>query len=159
MVVGALDGHRPEGGLEGLGMAAGEARRAPAGAGLRAGRAVGTVGVETPLDRPGGQLQGAPPDTGLDRLEVELIDRPGGYEAGDFGFQRRGELLLAGFLLTALVLGLSRAWHKSSLTAIRSATRRRRRWHSAICAWVAATCAAGIERLRVLPATDQVSNQ
>ena len=121
----------------------------PQETGLRAGLSVGTVG----------QLQGAPSHTGLDRLEVELVDCLGGYEAGDFGFQCRGEPLLAGFLLTALVLGLSRAWHKSSLTAIRSATRRRRRWHSAICAWVAATCAAGIERLRVLPATDQVSNQ
>ena len=56
--------------------------------------------------------------------------------------------------LTALVLGLRRAWHKSSLTAIRSATRRLRRWHSAIWALVAATSAAGIERLRVLPSTD-----
>ena len=121
--------------------------------------AVGVVGVETPLDGPRRELQGLAPHMRLDRLEVELVGRPGRYEAGDLGFERRGELLFAGFFFTALVPALSRDWHKSSLTAIRSATRRRRRWHSAIWALVASTCEAGIERLRVLPCTDQVSSQ
>ena len=85
MVVGALDGHGAEVGIEGLGMPPGEVRRAPAGAGPRAGLAVGMVSVETPLDRPCRQLQGAAPHTALDRLEVELVDCLGGYEAGDFG--------------------------------------------------------------------------
>ena len=159
VVVGALQSQRAEGGLEGLRMPSRVARRPPATAGPDAGFAVGVVGVETPLDCPRRELQGLTPHMRLDRLEVELVGRAGRYEAGDLGFERRGELLLAGFFFTVLVPTLSRDWHRSSLTAIRSATRRRRRWHSAIWAFVASTCEAGIERLRVLPRTDQVSSQ
>ena len=96
---------------------------------------------------------------GLERLEVELVRRPGGYELGDLGFDRGGEFRLAGFFFTALLPSRSRDWHKSSLTSISSATRRRRRWHSAIWALVASPSEAGIERLRVLPRSDQVSSQ
>ena len=86
MVVGTLEGDGPQGGLEGFRMASRQARRAPAGAGLGAGLAVGEVGVQTPFYRFRRQLQGVPPDTGFERLEVELVGRLGSYEAGDFGF-------------------------------------------------------------------------
>ena len=67
-------------------MATRQARRTTAGAGQAAGLSVGAVGVQTPLDRFRRQLQSLPADTGLDRLEVELVGRLGSYEAGDFGF-------------------------------------------------------------------------
>ena len=74
------------------------------------------------------------------------------------GLDRRRKLLLAGCSLGALIATSSREWHKSSLTAIRSPTKRRRRWHFAIRASVSSTSEAGIERLWGPPFTDQVSS-
>jgi hypothetical protein len=60
---------------------------------------IGVVGVEAPLDGARRQLQRLASQVGLERLEVELVRRPGGYELGDLGFDRGGEFRLAGFFL------------------------------------------------------------
>ena len=139
VVVGALQGQRPDSGLEGLRVASRVARQLAAGAGRDRARVIGEVGIEVPLDGAGRQLQRLASQVGLERLEVELVRRPGSYEPGDLGFDRGGEFLLAGFFLAALLPSRRRDWHKSSLTRISSATRRRRRRHSAIWALVAST--------------------
>ena len=159
VVVGALQGQRSERGLERLRVAARVARQPTAGAGRGRARVIGAVGVEASLDGAGCQLQSLAAQVGLEGLEVEPVGGPGRYEPGDLGFDRGREFLLAGFFFTALVPGRSRDWHRSSLTAISSATSRRRRWHSAIWPLVASTSEAGMERLRVLPPTAQVSCQ
>ena len=117
------------------GGAARVARLPPAAAALSGPLpAVGKVGVEPSLDCPRCQSQGLLPHVQFERLDIDPVRRCGGYEAVYLGFERRGEgeLQRADFFLTALVPFLSRDRHRSSLTSISSATRRRRRWHSAI---------------------------
>ena len=130
VVAGVLQSQRAEGSLEGLRMPSRVARRPPATAGPDAAHA------------------SRPP-----RSSIRVRRSPRRCEAGYLCFQRRGNSSSQAFF-PALVSALSRDWHKSSLTAIRSATKCRRRWHSAIWALVASTCEKGIKRLRVLPCTD-----
>ncbi len=126
MAVGALDGDRPEGGLEGLGMASGAACLPSGGAGTGRYAGIGAVGVEAPLDGAGSELQGLATQVGPDCLAVNCFGRPGAYEAGNLGFECRGELLLVRFLCRA------GAWPKAGLARVatdsdQAATRRRRR--------------------------------
>ena len=83
-------------------MASRVARPLAAGAGCGRARVIGVVGVEAPLDGARRQLQRLASQVGLERLEVELVRRPGGYELGDLGFDRGGEFRLAGFFFWEL---------------------------------------------------------
>jgi len=117
---------------------------------------IAAVLVEAALDRPGGQFQGALPETGFQRFEIDRVGSPGRYEAGEFGFDGGGELLRAGFFLDGRWrLGprpCNCASESCSLTSISSAVRRRRRWHSATSDRTIWACWADKERVVGLPA-------
>ena len=153
--LGAREGESAEDCLEGLGAAAGVARRLPARAGPGRAVPVAAVVVEAPLHRPRRQGEGALAQAGLQGLEVGGIGGPGSCEAGDPGFDGGGELLRAGFFLTAFRADgpalRSRASESCSLTSISSPVRRRRRWRSATSPRAAAARAAGTERLVRMP--------
>ncbi len=60
---------------------------------------IAEVVVEASFHRPRRQCDGVLSQTGLQGLEVDGVDSPGSYEAGDLGFDGGGELLRAGFFL------------------------------------------------------------
>jgi len=147
VVVGALETQRSEHTQERLLVPSGVASQLSAVTSQGGTRMVRRVGVETALDRTGGQLKHLTTGRGLDGLEVHSVDRTRAYERLDFGRDLRREgFFEAPFFGTSSKLASpasSFASHKCSLVSTSSRTKARKRRCSAICSRVWATAAAG----------------
>ena len=117
--------------------------------------------METLGDRLAGDPERHLAGGGLDRLEVEPVERALADQPFDFDGDLRGDRGLEPpfFAVGAGVSDLSRIWQIVSLTSISSLVRSRSRWHSATCCRVSSSACRGMPRQCILPLTMRERNQ